>query len=218
MYQIVSENSILNTVELYEAVIGERVNASSTQRKKHFVPPPFPLMLAAHRGKKRTHRHRRTVNIAAHRFFATNTDSIVGFFLQHRIGLRQPAPLWDAIFSLWHGSFRCVYTGSFVVCSTSHKCNNQLFRFDFSITSIRLSTGFSFIAIAMESTSISRTSPEEGHRVHWPKRRELSSQQDEDKSPNNYSNNTIPSSTKLRKKNILLCFGNFFQFLAIFCI
>ena len=45
-----------------------------------------------------------------------------------------------------------------------------------------------------------RTSPDEGYRVQWPKRRELSSQQDEDKSPNNYSNNTIPSSTKLRKK------------------
>ena len=34
-------------------------------------------------------------------------------------------------------------------------------------------------------------------------RRKLSSQQDKDKSPNNYSNHTIPSSTKLRKKPTL---------------
>ena len=65
----------------------------------------------------------------------------------------------------------------------------------------------------MESTTINHTSPEEGHRVHWPKPRELSSQQDEDKGPNNLSNNnTIPSSRKLRKKlsdrygpDVILC-------------
>ena len=68
----------------------------------------------------------------------------------------------------------------------------------------------------MESTSISRTPPDDGHMEQWPKRRELSSQQDEDKSPNNYLHHTIPSSTKLRKKTygyiekiVLLILGDF---------
>ena len=52
----------------------------------------------------------------------------------------------------------------------------------------------------MESTSISQTPPKDGHMEQWPKRRKLSSQQDEDKSLNNYLYHTIPSSTKLRKK------------------
>ena len=45
-----------------------------------------------------------------------------------------------------------------------------------------------------------RTTPEDGCKEQQPKRCDISSHQDEDKSPNNSLYNTIPSSTNLRKK------------------
>ena len=65
--------------------------------------------------------------------------------------------------------------------------------FAFSITSARP-------RIMFLNNSVTHLTPEDGCEVKQPKPSKLSSQQDEDKSPNNYSNNTIPSSTKLRIK------------------
>ena len=54
----------------------------------------------------------------------------------------------------------------------------------------------------MEPTSsFPQITPEDGCKAQQPKRRDISSHQDEDKSPTNSLYNTIPSSTNLRKKN-----------------
>ena len=50
------------------------------------------------------------------------------------------------------------------------------------------------------NSSFSHLTPEDGCKAQRPKRRDILSQQDEDKSPNKSLYNTIPSSKNLRQK------------------